>query len=277
MKYQYHYLNGRVIGRAKLLLPFNDLGVLRGYAVFDFMRTYHGHIFHFDEHFKRFVSSAKQIGLVVPLEAKKVEALCYELLKKNKAKDASFRLVFTGGPITEGFTVTKPTFAIMVEPIYSLPAECFTKGAKLITHEFARSFAEAKTTNYLTAITLAPLKKKKGAVEILYVNNGRVLEATTSNIFIVKDGVVYTPKTDILPGITAGVVKKLIKQAKLKLLEQTVPVKLLNSADEIFLTATNKEILPIVTLDGRKVGEGKVGPITRQLQKLFRAYTEHID
>ncbi len=275
LKHRYHYLNGKIIEAKQMVLPINDLAILRGYGVFDFMRTYQGHIFHFNEHFKRFVNSAKQVGLKVELSAKQTEKICYQLIKKNKLKDASIRLILTGGPTTDGFTVTKPTLVILIESIYTLPAEYYQTGAQIITHEFARTFPQAKTTNYLTALTLAPLKVKRGAIEILYVDNGRVLEATTSNIFVVKADKVFTPKTDVLPGITAQVVKKLLKQVKFKLTEEkNLSVKLLNSADEVFLTATNKEVLPIVNIDGRKVGDGKIGPITKQLMELFLADTK---
>jgi len=269
----YCVLGTRILPLKEARLPLNDLGVLRGYAVFDFLRTFNGKPFLFDEHFTRFERSAKLIGLSVPVSKATVARLIRELMKKNRVKDASLRLVLTGGPTPDGMTRTKPTFYILCEDLYALPSSVFTKGAKLITQEYLRPFPSGKTTHYLMAMTLQEKKRRAGALEILYVRDGRVYEASTSNIFIVSKGVFITPKDSVLPGITRILTIRLARALKIKTVERPVLVKELFTADEVFISATNKDIAPIVAVDGKRVGKGVVGPITKKLLMAYRAYT----
>lgn len=185
----------------------------------------------------------------------------------------SFRLVLTGGPTPDGISWRKPVFYILAEDLYTLPPSVFSKGAALITHEHLRQFPHAKTTNYLTAVSLQPEKRRKKAIEILYTESGTVFEASTSNIFMVHRGKLITPNHAVLPGVTARVVAALAHKAGLIVLSRRVSVRELMNADEVFLTATNKDVAPIVCIDGKKIGVGRVGPTTRYLMELYRAYT----
>lgn len=269
----YCVLGTKIVPLKQARLALNDLGVLRGYGVFDFLRTFNGKPFLFDEHFARFERSAKLIGLSVPVSKATVSRIIRQLMKKNHVKDASLRLVVTGGPTPDGMTRTKPVFYILCEDLYTLPDSVFTKGAKLITQEYMRPFPSGKTTHYLMAMTLQEKKRKGGALEILYVSGGQVYEASTSNIFIVSKGVLITPKSSVLPGITRMLAIRLAREQKIKVVERPVSVKELFTVDEVFLTATNKDIAPIVSIDGKKVGGGVVGPITKKLLAAYRAYT----
>lgn len=253
-------------------LPANDLAVLRGYGVFDFLRTRNGKLFHFHDHFQRFSNSAKKIGLAVPIKEKEVEKILYEILKKNNDKGSSFRMVLTGGPTEDGMTIQKPIFYVLAEDLYALPAEVFQKGSRLITFDYRRLYPESKNTNYLLAVTLQKEKKKKGAVEILYLSGEEVLECSTSNLFIFKGDELITAKEGVLSGITRKIVLKLAKK-DFKVTERKVTKKDLFSADEIFITATNKDVTPIVFIDGKKVGSGKVGEKTKKIMARFSDYT----
>ena len=168
----------------------------------------------------------------------------------------------------------KPTFYILAEEYVSLPAVLYTSGASLITHEHQRFLPEYKTINYITAVQLQKERKEKGAIEILFVSNGLVLEAATSNIFIVKDGVVITPKNNVLMGITRRVTIELAQKIY-KVVERDVTTLELFSADEVFITASYKEIVPIVSVDSKVISDGKVGKVTQSLMKLFKEYTEN--
>jgi branched-subunit amino acid aminotransferase/4-amino-4-deoxychorismate lyase len=195
------------------------------------------------------------------------------LLKKNKVTDAHVRIVLTGGPAKNGLEPTKPNLFVLLEPRKDLPAALYTKGASLITFEHQRPFATAKTTNYQQAVVLQQLKKQKGAVEILYTAGGKVLEAATSNVCVVKGGVLYTPKDDVLKGVTLQVVLELAKARGYKVVERVVRVAELWTADEVFITATNKKVVPIVRIDGKVISNGKPGPVSQELNS---AYIAHI-
>ncbi len=269
----YCYLDGKIVPLAKARLSLSDLGVLRGYGVFDFLRTYNGKPFYFHEHFARFKRSADIIGLNVPVGEVMVRDLITKLCRKNRVADASIRMVLTGGETKDGFGMTSPSFFILMEDLYQFSESVFTKGAKIITHEYERSFPRAKTTNYSTALALKTKKERAGAVEILYTKNKLVLEASTSNIFLVKNGRISTPEDGVLHGITRGIVLALTRELGIPHACRPVRVSELAIADEVFLTATNKDVTPIVSIDGKKVGKGTVGPVTKQLLTAYRALT----
>ncbi len=271
---KYFYCDGKILDSRKPAILINDLAVLRGYGVFDFMRTYHGRLFHFTDHFARFGRSAKILGLKVPLSADKVKGVITELIKKNKCQDASVRLLLTGGPAADGLTPSKATFAILIEDIYDFPAKLFEEGGKLVILEHQRHFPAAKNNNYIQAVISQKWKKKKGAVEILYMSQGKILEPSTSNFFIFKGDTLITPGRGILEGVTRKIVLSLAKK-RFTIEIRDVKVSELSSATEAFITATNKKVLPIVVIDGKKVGRGKVGENTRFLQAQFEQYVKN--
>lgn len=268
---KYIWVNGKVLPASKPVLLINDIGFLRGYGVFDFMRTYNGKIFRFPEHYKRFVNSAKLLDLKVNLKEKELEALIYKLIKKNDLKEASIRLVLSGGPAKEGinFDQKSQTFAVLIEELYTLPVKLFQTGAKLITFDYQRLIPEAKNLNYIWAVKLQKDKKKQGAVEILYTNRSEILECSTSNFFLVKKGKIITTETGILAGITRRVVLEMAQGLNLKVEIRPIKVTELKDADEAFITATNKNILPIIKVDNIKIGNGLPGPITKTLMTEF--------
>jgi branched-chain amino acid aminotransferase len=274
---KYIWVNGKVVPANKPVLLINDIGFLRGYGVFDFMRTYNGKIFRYRDHYKRFVNSARLLDLKVGLKEKELEQIIYKLIKKNGLRDASIRLVLSGGPAIEGifFNPAKPTFAILIEDIYTLPAELYQTGAKLMTFDYERLIPEAKNLNYIWAVKLQKEKLKRGAIEILYTSKGEILECSTSNFFLVKKGELITPKDGILSGITRKTVFDLAKKLKIKVKERPIKLSELKMADEAFISATNKSILPIVKIDSQKIGAGVPGPITKALLAKFEKLTEN--
>ena len=274
---KYIWVNGKVVPANKPVLLVSDIGFLRGYGVFDFMRTYNGKIFYYHEHYKRFVNSARLLDLKVKVGKKELERIIYKLIKKNGLKEASIRLVISGGPAINGisFDPDKPTFAILIEEIYQLPEKLFKMGAKLMTFDYQRLIPEAKNLNYIWAVKLQQEKVRQGATEILYTSQGKVLECSTSNFFLVKKGEIVTPKAGILPGITRRIVLELAKDLKLKVKERPIKVSELKTADEAFITATNKYILPIIKIDNHKIGQGVPGPATKLLLAEFEKLTKN--
>lgn len=266
----FFYLNGKIVRADRPAVFVDDIGLLRGYGVFDFTRTFNGKIFYFDEHWQRFVNSTKHLGLKIPVSKKETEKIIYNLLKKNKCQEGSVRLLLTGGRAIDGisFDSRKPTFAILIEEIYQLPTKLFNTGAKLMSFPYQRILPEAKNLNYLWAIKLQKEKKRQGAVEILYTCDKKVLECSTSNFFLVKNNKLITPKKDVLSGITRKIVIALAKK-KIPVEERDILIEEIATADEIFISATNKNILPIIKIDQLTIGNGHPGKITKDLMQDF--------
>ncbi|MCK5060058.1 MAG: aminotransferase class IV [Candidatus Pacebacteria bacterium] len=268
---KYCYLNGRILPEKDAKVSINDIGIIRGFGIFDVMRAYNGKPFLFDMHIRRFINSAKLLGLKFSVPPKKVKEIIITLLKKNNMPNDQVRLILTGGEAIEGifFNKKQPTFYIIIEKFTSFPKPLYEKGGKLMVEEFQRIFPEAKTLNYITAVSLQQKRLKEKAVEILYTLRGKVFEASTSNIFIVKKGRLITPEKNILIGTTRNFVISLAK-GKYAVTRRDVTLKDLYTADEVFITATNKEIVPIVNVGGKIAGGGKPGQVTLELMKKFR-------
>ena len=255
----------------------DDLGVLRGYGVFDVMKTVNGKIFLFDEHFKRLSDSADYMGVRLPAGKKEIENVIKKLTSKNKIKQASIRIILTGGRSANAmhFDSKTPTFYILVSEFRPLKEELFKNGAKLATVNRGRDMAEIKTTNYIAAVkNINERQKKENFFEILYVSNGTVLEASTSNFFALVGGKLVAPKDNILKGITRNLVIKLAKK-KFEVEERELKMNELNLAAEAFIVATNKDIVPVVQIDDKKISDGKPGKNTKRLMEIFADFVNN--
>ncbi|MFA5994185.1 MAG: aminotransferase class IV [Parcubacteria group bacterium] len=273
---KYCYFNGKIIEEKQVHISPLDLGILRGYGVFDVMYAAGEKPFHLDDHWKRFVASAQKLRLTVPVTQTKYTDIIQKLLARSPYPNTSIRTVLTGGPSENGMTLpTTPTFYILLHDMEQfMPSpKLYATGAKIITHNFVRSHTQAKTTNYIEAIIHQEKRQKQKAVEILYALNNNITECSTSNIFMVKDGVLYTPHKDILFGITRKIIMRLTKKEKIVVQEQDITLAQLCAADEVFITGSAKHILSIVKIDAQKIGSGKPGPLTK---KLSRAYFDYL-
>jgi branched-subunit amino acid aminotransferase/4-amino-4-deoxychorismate lyase len=183
---KYSYYNGKIIESEKACLPIDDIGIIRGIAVFDYFRTYNGKPFRLKDYYNRFVGSAKKIGLKVPISNQELSDITEKLMKKNQVSDCAFRLVLTGGKSTDHISIQRnENFYIMVEELPDMPDKFYKNGGSLITHEYQRQFPEAKTSFYIEASRMQKDMKKARAQEVLYHFCGEILECAKSNIFIV--------------------------------------------------------------------------------------------
>jgi len=274
---KYCYLNGKIISENEAKISLKDIAILRGYGVFEFLRTYNSKPFLLKEHFTRLRKSAKNLNLQLPISQKELFKQIKKLLLKNKFKESAIKLVLTGGQIIDSrgmeYDKNSPTFFILVDKLQELPKSFYQKGVKLITYEHLREIPGAKTINYITVIKLQNLCKRKKAFDILYTQNGFLLETTTSNFFIFKKDKLLTPKKNILIGLTRNFVIKLAKN-KFKVEERDIDLKELERAEETFIASTTKEILPVVKIDNKIIGNGRVGKKTKYLMDLVHQYTQ---
>jgi branched-chain amino acid aminotransferase len=269
---KYCYYNGKYTMTDKVQISPYDLGVLRGYGVFDVMCTKNSKPFFLRDHWKRLQNSAQELQLKIPVTEKEFEKIIIALIKKNGHKESGIRTVLTGGISPDAFSIGQETFYILIEKFNPLPKKIFEKGAKIMTLEYRRHHPHAKITNYVMAIKNLKKKKQVGALEILYTKNGQALEASTSNIFLVKKGKIITPVDDILYGITRKVAIEVAQKAGYEVIERKVKTEEIFSADELFLSASNKDIVPVVKVDGKNIGDGKPGNITKKIMAAFQKF-----
>ena len=270
------YINGQYVDASKAALPADDLAVLRGFGVFDYLRTYGGIPFQLRAHLQRLHRSAALIELACPWDIEQLAEIVLETLRRNDYDEAGIRIVLTGGSSANGFMPAGDSrLLVMVQPQQNLPAETYERGAALATVEQSRYLPEAKTINYIPGIT-AQIKAERrvaNAIDALYTLDGNVIEGTRSNIFICQAGRWSTPAADLLLGITRAEVIKLL-EGDCGVEQRAISLDELYAADEAVLTSTTKEIVPIVRVDDRRIGTGRPGEQSRRLMRRWREMTD---
>jgi branched-chain amino acid aminotransferase len=267
------YVNGKFVPQSQASISVGDMGLLRSYGVFDFTITYNRIPFRLDDHLRRLQNSARMIELELPWSIEDLKELTFKTMDKNLEGEKSIRIVVTGGVGPDAFTPAKePTIVIIVKPLQYYSREFFTDGIKTITYEANRAMPEAKTLNYIYAMRALKKAQQQGAETAIYKFNGNLLECTVESFFAVKDAKLITAETQILDGITRKTILELVKD-KIPVEYRFVKVSEIPKLDEAFLTSSNHEVMPIVTIDKTKIGNGKPGPITKEIMKLFGAYT----
>ncbi len=270
------FLNGSLIPFKDAHVGLADLGLLRGFGIYEGITAFTGEPFHFNDHWKRFETSARALELSLPFSEKEAFEATRAVIEKNSAgRRANIRMILTGGEAKGGIehVAGRETFFITAEPAVPLPEKFYTDGAPMLTYEHQRFLPAYKTTNYITAVLLQKKIKEAGAVEVLYIANRMVLECTGSNVFIVRGGNIVTPKENILHGITRKVTLELARESY-PVEERAVPIDELLGADEVFITSSFKDIVPIASVDGHTIGPGTPGPVTRDLMERFASHTK---
>ncbi len=328
------YVNGQYVKEEEAKISILDLAILRGFGVFDYLRTYGGRPFHLWDHLLRLKYSAEHVGLTLPHSLAEIQEIVHTVqnlnhlsyraqeglvnfglceTKSNRSEafrmrnpslngkgdeenrfgevaaspnspnltergiEASIKLLVTGGVSVDQFTPhPQSNLIVFAYPLSSYPDPFFTEGIKVITTRLNRSLPTSKTTQYTPAIVAMQRGKKQNAQEALYINaQNEILEATTSNFFAFKNGTLYTCCSDeVLIGITREVVLKL-SLPHFPIEKHPLRYEEIGEMEEAFITASNKEVMPVVQIDDLKIGNGKVGPKTQQIMNLFRAYTQN--
>ncbi|MCA1792401.1 MAG: aminotransferase class IV [Desulfobacteraceae bacterium] len=233
-----YYVDGKFVPDDQAMIPVDDLAVLRGFGICDIMRTFHGKPYFIDEHIQRLMDSAKQIGLLLPWKTDEIKAIVLETLQKNKpTAEANIRIVITGGSSPDFLTPSgNPRLIVMV----------------------------------------TPQAQKSGAVEALYINSQKqVLEGTTSNLFAFFGNTLVTPPAQgILKGITRKLILSLGAQF-FQITEEPLFLNRLTAADEVFITGTNKGVVPVIQIDDAIISNGRPGKNTAKLIQALDQHTRH--
>ena len=269
------YVNGNFVPAGQAALPLSDLGIVRGYGVFDMLRTYNRVPFHLQDHLARLQRSADQIDLAMPCSPTELEALVLDTHGRNDFDNAALRIIVTGGPSPDfGTPEGNPSLVIMVTPISRPPSLQYERGCKATAVEMIRERPSVKSLNYIGAIMAVQEAAKQEAVEALYLTSaGNITEGTRSNFFIFRGDQLITPAVDILPGITRQVILQLAPDY-FNVVERAVAYDELDVADEAFISSSTKELLPIVQVNDKVIGDGVPGPNTQRLLARFREYVQ---
>lgn len=275
------YIDGKYYGKDDAKISVLDHGLLYGDGVFEGIRVYNSRVFRLSEHVDRLYASAKAIALNIPMNEKEMREAVAATVRTNNTQDGYIRLIVTRGRGSLGLdpgSCERATVIIIVGDIQLYPEEYYRAGIKLVTASTRRVPPECldpriKSLNYLNNILAKMEARAAGALEAVMLNTqGFVTECTADNIFIVKGGRLLTPHPaqGALHGITMRTVSEIAKNRGLECAESAVTQYDLYAADECFITGTGAEVMPVISVDGRIIGDGKPGPLTLQLMEDYR-------
>ncbi|HLL88624.1 MAG TPA: branched-chain-amino-acid transaminase [Tepidisphaeraceae bacterium] len=277
------WLDGKLVDKEQARVSVYDHGLLYGDGVFEGIRVYKGKVFEADAHLKRLYDSAKAIRLTIPYPIEQLRAATEETFRANGFTDCYIRLVVTRGSGVLGInpaTCSKPGVFIIADTINMYPAEMYERGMAIITASVTRTHPNSlspriKSLNYLNNILAKIEANDAGVPEALMLNHlGNIAEATADNVFLVKDGHVATPRPGdgALEGVTRRVILQLCARNDIPATEAALQRHDAYVADECFLTGTGAEVIPVTKIDGRAIGNGEVGPITKRLIAAFHRH-----
>ena len=279
------YIDGKYYDEKNAKVSVFDHGLLYGDGIFEGIRAYNGRVFRLKEHIDRLFDSAKAILLEIPISHAAMMKAVVDTCRKNKLRDGYIRLIVTRGKGTLGLNPNRcktPSIIVIADKIQLYPPELYALGMAIVTVATTRNLSNAvnpaiKSLNYLNNI-LAKIEANNAGVEeaIMLNSEGFVAECTGDNIFILKGGRMMTPplSAGALYGITRGVVMDMARESGIPVSEPNLTRYDLFVADECFLTGTGAELIPVTKIDGRVIGTGKPGPVTKSLVKNYHALTQ---
>ncbi|UAC47450.1 branched-chain-amino-acid transaminase [Bacillus aquiflavi] len=281
MSEQWIFLNGEYVTKENAKISVYDHGFLYGDGIFEGIRVYDGNIFRLKDHMDRLYNSAKSILLNISYKQEELTQIVIDTVKKNKLQSAYIRLVVSRGVGNLGLDPAhckKENIVIIVEPLTLFPKELYEKGLEIVTVATRRNrpdilSPQVKSLNYLNNVLVKIEARLAHVSEALMLNDqGYVAEGSGDNVFIVKKKVFYTPPSYIgaLEGITRDAVIDIIKELGYEVREQAFTRHDVYTADEVFLTGTAAEVISVIKVDGRMIGNGKPGTYTQEILKKFR-------
>jgi branched-chain amino acid aminotransferase len=277
------YLNGKLVPKEEAVVSVFDHGLLYGDGVFEGIRCYNGRVFALDEHVNRLYDSAKAIALDIGMTRQEMADAVVLTCRENGMRDGYIRLVVTRGVGTLGlnpYLCDKPQVIIIAAQVQLYPKELYQNGMAIVTVGTLRNLPEAlnpriKSLNYLNNILAKIEAINSGCMEAIMLNaQGFVAEATGDNIFAIRGNTLSTPPVTegALEGITRNVVMQLAREKGMEVREARMSRYDLYTADEVFLTGTAAEVIGVINIDKRAIGDGKPGPITQSLTETYHAY-----
>jgi branched-subunit amino acid aminotransferase/4-amino-4-deoxychorismate lyase len=265
------YREGAYIPKNDIRIDLDDLGFERGFGVFDYMRLYQGRIPFLKDHLARLDHSQSVLNFAHPVRMEMVQEVITNLIEKNDQREGYFKVMITGR-MQDG--VPQPVVTIYQELYKPHPAESYSNGIKLIIAEYEKPYPEYKTTFYLGSFREMARMHAEKADDVLFYVGDIVRECARCNIFYVKSGLIYTPLEHILLGVTR---KHVIASGlgKYMFIEAQVTMDRIFEADEVFISSTTRNIMPVTSIEDRMIGNGKPGYVTQELMEMFNTYFEN--
>ncbi len=265
------FIDDRWIEDAQSTISIKDIAVLRGFAIFDFLRTYEGRPFRLEDHIDRFYNSARLMGMTPKYSKEEITDIIREGIQKNGFANTYIKFVQTGGISPDGFMPAQDqTLFVYFAKGEEMSPSLYEQGIKVCTSDLMRQLPEIKTTNYAASVVEIQKAKKSGASDILHTGSDEnIYEATRSNFFGVKNGKLITAETGILKGITRKVILEIVENEGIDLELRFINKSELADLDEAFITNSSHEITPVVMIDDVTIGNGKPGKMTISLLQSF--------
>lgn len=271
----FYCIDGKLVAANRASIRIRDLSFSRGYGAFDSMRTYHGVPHGLDMHLKRLQRSAKLLHLQFPVSKKTLARDVLKTLRANRFPESLIKIYLTGCISNSFLPEQKPSVVICVEPFQPYPVWQYEKGIALATSPLARTLPEAKSTAYLSGVHGTIQARRQGMDEVVFVDkNNAILEGSTFNVFAVIGRKLVTASKDVLSGITAQEVIRIARKHGFTILRRPITPRDLQTCSEMFITSSIRELLPIVRVNHRRIGQGKPGPVYRELHVLYRHSAE---
>lgn len=258
--------NGTFVDERELNQPLNSLAVNRGYGAYEFFEVIKGQPFYMERHLARFKQTLQLLHLSIDY-LDNLESIVFELLAKNEVKNTFVKL-FAFPESNAQSKSNSGLYAYLIDFSRFTP-EQYSQGFKLIMRPYKRFLPEAKSTNYLASEYYKPEIDAIQAADVLFYDNNQLRETSRGNVFIVSGGKVFTPKEDMLFGVTRSIVLDLMIEEKIPVEIVDVSLEMLKHADEVFITSTTKQIMPIIQIDDQKLGNAKPGVLTKRIMELF--------
>ncbi|MDD5326204.1 MAG: aminotransferase class IV [Phycisphaerae bacterium] len=275
------FLNDKLVDADKAGISVTDSGFLYGAGLFETMRSCNGVVFSLKDHLDRLFFSAGALSINNTYRREYITDAIYEVLKANNLTDARLRLTLTGGPMSQSEEERKSTLLIAASKLQSYPPEYYKNGVLVVLSPFRQNTAEPiyghKTTSYFSRmLALKSAHQKRAAEALWFTVDNRLAEGCISNVFLVKDSILYTPpiETPVLAGVSRKTVFQLALKKSIEFVEKNLYISDLLDADEIFLTNVIMQIMPICSVENHSVGSGKPGPVTVKLQEEFDEFVK---
>ncbi|SHN11634.1 aminotransferase class IV [Mucilaginibacter sp. OK098] len=268
MAAKYVSINNQLFLEEDAKIGVSDLSMHRGYGIFDYLKVIDNRPIFIEDHFNRFYNSAKEMFLDVVMDRVQLRKAIEALVEKNGIATSGIKLLLTGGYSEDGYRMGKPNLVILQYPLNMQDENKLDTGMNLVTYDHQRQLPYIKTIDYLMAVRLHPFMKEKNADDVLYHNTGVITECPRANFFVVYDKEIITPKNNILKGITRSKVLK-FKISGYTITEEDFSIDDLSGIKEAFITSTTQYAYPVTAIDGRMIGDGKAGPVTRQVRELL--------
>lgn len=275
------FLNDKLVNIEEASISVGDSGFLYGAGLFETMRAYNGIIFRLDDHLDRLFASAKALFIEHSYNKEHLKEAVYKVLEANNLTDARVRLTLTAGTFSQTQAKPNPTLLVTATKLQPYPAEYYKKGVLVVLCPTRQNTSDPacghKTTSYLSRMLALKHAHEKMAAEALWFTiDGQLAEGCVSNVFLVKDSKLFTPRTNtpVLPGITRKTVCELAIETKIELIEKDLTIDDLLGADEVFITNVIMQVMPIVGIEKHNIGEGKPGAVTKKIQDYYEEFVK---